>query len=72
MNQDFEKQLNRIGSRIGEAQKKLDNAIQINQLQKHRLISYEDELLALGAELKFIEKRMNKKKFSLLNFFKLN
>lgn len=72
---NFEESTKRIAEnrkRILELKERLGEAIRINNLQRVRLLSYEEELMVLRAELKSIEKQMSRKKFSLKNIFKFN
>ena len=54
-----------IRKRIDEAIRKIDNAIQINYMQKKRL-------MVMEVEIKSLEKQMMRKPFSILNLFKKN
>ena len=54
-----------IRKRIDEAIRKIDNVIQINYMQKKRL-------MVMEVEIKSLEKQMMRKPFSILNLFKKN
>lgn len=68
----LEKRMNRLSSEIGKAQKKLDEAILINEQQAKRLADYEKQALEIRAEIKAIGRRMKRRKLNLKNFFKWN
>lgn len=70
--QEFYRKNQQIRQKLQTMQKQLDDAFEVNRLQKQRLISYDERLMVIAAELKSIEKQMRKKQFSIFDIFKKN
>lgn len=71
-NHELERRISENRRKACDLRKSIDNAFQINQMQRQKLVSYEDQIMVLQAELRSMQKQFSKKPFSLKNLFKKN